>query len=82
MVEKKSLDPQRGRFNDGFIGFDVTVRRPIGRVILGDDQEELPEVAAFKMIARYGEDGVFEFPGPHEGIFTRVVVTWEVEGLS
>lgn len=58
-------------------GFDVTVRTIIGRVILGEEGER-PDVAAFKMIALHGEDGVYEFPGPDENTTTRVQVTWTV----
>lgn len=58
-------------------GFDVTVRQPIGHVEFNNESGETPDEAAFKLIARHSDEGVFEFPGPAEDQVIRVTVEYQ-----
>jgi hypothetical protein len=60
-------------------GFPVTIRQYVGWVSLDDpNAEHNPAEAAMLIIARHGQDGVYEFMGPDENTSTRVTVEWTV----
>lgn len=54
-------------------GFDVVVERVVGTVTFGDGPLS-PYQAAFEVIAKSGEEGVFKFPGEPDGSIVTVTV--------
>lgn len=45
-------------------GFDIVVMQKVGRITLDDTAEENVVEAAFKVIARSGDEGTFQFHVP------------------
>lgn len=82
MAPRPKAVPAWDDIRDPFTGepfsFPVTVRAVIGRISVGEG-EHAPHEAAFLLIARHDEPGVYEFPMANGGVCTVEVTHTDPE---